>query len=138
MKPEYIILHTAAFKGDADISLIKQWHLQRGFNDVGYHYYIRRSGQIQQGRKENINGAHCRDMGMNRKSLGICFEGHHNFEDWTPQQIESFYPFIKELLEKYSIPVENILGHRETGANKDCPGTKIDMNQVRNKILNFK
>lgn len=134
MSPKYLIIHTAAFDGDADIEDIRRWHIQRGFDDVGYHYYIRRSGHLQMGRDEDVKGAHCRDMGMNSKSLGICLEGHHNHEEWTPQQNETFYILIKSLLDKYSIPVENVLGHRETGANKDCPGKLVDMDEVRNKL----
>lgn len=134
MNPEYLIVHTAAFEGEADVETVRQWHLQRGFTDIGYHFYIRRSGLLQEGRSEYIKGAHCRNKGMNSKSLGICFEGHHNVEDWTPEQEFTFESLAKHLMTKYSIPVHNVLGHRETGANKDCPGTRIDMDEVRNKL----
>lgn len=134
-KPQYIIVHTTAFKGDADIDLVRKWHVEgNGWRDVGYHYFIRRSGELQQGRQEHETGAHCRDMGMNSKSIGICFEGHHNYEDWTLQQTKTFLSLGSRIIRKYDIPVKNVLGHRETGAKKDCPGTRINMSDVRRII----
>lgn len=137
-KPQYVILHTAAFLGAAGIERIDQWHRDRGFDMVGYHYYIRKDGTIQNGRHETRVGAHCRDMGMNHKSIGICFEGHGDFETWTAAQWNSYLLLINSVLERYSIPAENVMGHRETGANKTCPGSQIDMDLVRSITRNFK
>ena len=133
-KPEYIIIHHAEAKGDVDIDDVRQWHLDRGWSDIGYHYYIRRDGRIQNGRDESVVGAHCTHMGMNRKSIGICFEGHHDFEYWTDHQWLSFWDLALSLMEKYSIPAKNIMGHRETGSPKKCPGSLIDCDVVRDRI----
>lgn len=130
-KPEYIIIHTAAFRGHADIDEVRRWHLERGFSDVGYHYYIRRSGELQKGREENVAGAHCRNRGMNRKSIGVCFEGDGDHEYWTIHQWNAFYLLVGSLATRHAIAVEDILGHRETGSPKTCPGNLVDMDQVR-------
>ena len=44
-----IILHCSASRCDKDFDVndIKEWHLQRGFTDVGYHYIIKLNGEIQ-------------------------------------------------------------------------------------------
>lgn len=131
MIPIYLIVHTAAFKGDADIDKVREWHLARGFNDVGYHWYIRRDGTLQQGRKENVKGAHCLHMGMNHKSIGVCFEGHGDFEKPTVAQLATFKALYEDIKGRWGIPVQNVLGHRETGAPKTCPGTKVDMHEMR-------
>src|SRR5690625_603729 len=140
MIPEYLIIHTAAYKGDADIKEITRWHvnLPHNFRTVCYHYYIRSDGTIEIGRKENEKGAHCKDMGMNSQSLCICFEGHGDYQPWTKQQEESYLSLCNRLLNKYDIPVKNIWGHRETGAPKTCPGTLIDMHEVRLKMEVYK
>lgn len=130
-KPKYIVVHTAAFKGDISESTIDEWHRARGFNEGGYHYFINYDGLVEKGREENEVGAHCRDMGMNRKSIGICFEGHGNLEDWTKEQIAAFLKLAHQVMDKYNIPPTRVIGHRETGAKKDCPGTRIDMGKVR-------
>lgn len=38
-----IILHCSATQEgkDFDVEDIREWHLQRGFTDVGYHYIIK-------------------------------------------------------------------------------------------------
>jgi N-acetylmuramoyl-L-alanine amidase len=133
-EPKYIIVHTVAKKGVTTLQEIDQWHKQRGFNSFGYHYYIRKDGQLENGRPEHEQGAHCLDMGMNSKSIGICFEGHGNYEPWTTEQIQTWQVVANHLMQKYSIPITNILGHRETGAKKDCPGKLIDMTKVRNEL----
>ena len=70
-----IILHCSATQEgqEFDVNDIKQWHLQRGFTDVGYHYVILLDGTIQDGRDIRTIGAHCK--GQNYGSIGICYIG---------------------------------------------------------------
>ena len=51
-KINLIVIHCSDTYARMDIGVneIRQWHLQRGFNDIGYHYVIRRDGAIEQGR----------------------------------------------------------------------------------------
>jgi hypothetical protein len=51
---EHIVVHCADTYADMNIGVeqIRKWHLKRGWNDVGYHYVIRRNGQIELGRLE--------------------------------------------------------------------------------------
>tara|TARA_R110000851_G_scaffold125539_5_gene256495 strand:- start:7 stop:378 length:372 start_codon:yes stop_codon:yes gene_type:complete len=58
---------------DVPIERVKKWHLQRGWSDIGYHYYITRDGKIHKGRNLSTIGAHVR--GYNKTSIGICYEG---------------------------------------------------------------
>jgi N-acetylmuramoyl-L-alanine amidase len=52
-KINLIVIHCSDTYARMDIGVneIRQWHLQRGFNDIGYHYVIRRDGAIEQGRR---------------------------------------------------------------------------------------
>lgn len=134
--PEYIVLHHSAAKGDFDIAHVKSWHLERGFSDVGYHYFIKNDGTIQKGREEHVVGAHCRDGGMNRKSIGICLNGNCDEEPWNFEQIASLLKLVKDIRTRYAIPTEKVIGHWEAGANKTCPGKLIDMDTFR-KITSF-
>ena len=134
MTPKFIIIHTAAFKGEASIEDVRKWHLKRDFLDVGYHYYIRRDGSLQKGRQETHVGAHCTDMDMNNRSLGICFEGHGDYEAFTQDQRNALCDLYEDILTRWDIPVEDVLGHRETGAPKTCPGSKVDMDDIRNML----
>ena len=72
---EDIVVHSSATKPSMDIGVdeIRQWHLARKFRDVGYHYIIRRCGEIELGRNISETGAHVR--GHNKHSIGICMVG---------------------------------------------------------------
>jgi N-acetylmuramoyl-L-alanine amidase len=131
MKPTKIIIHTAAFRGEADINTVEQWHLARGFARVGYHWYIRRDGTTQAGRPEDIMGAHCKAGGMNRVSIGVCFEGHGDFQPLTPDQIYAWGHLYAQIRQRWGITPENVHGHNEFEPNKTCPGKLISVAKLR-------
>ena len=67
-----IIIHCSAVRPDQTSSAaqIDTWHRQRGFHlGIGYHYVIRRNGEIEQGRPEYMVGAHCQNH--NAHSTGV-------------------------------------------------------------------
>lgn len=119
-----IIVHCSATPEGEDFTTaqIKQWHLQRGFSDIGYHYVIYRDGSIHAGRPEAISGAHC--TGHNTISVGVCYIGGCAKDGKTPKdtrteaQKAALVQLLKQLKAKY--PNATIHGHREF-ANKACP-----------------
>ena len=119
-----LIVHCSATPEGKDYSvdIIRQWHLQRGFSDIGYHYVIYRDGSIHIGRDESIIGAHC--TGHNTNSIGVCYIGGCASDGKTPkdtrttEQKQSLVKLLKELKTKY--PQASIHGHRDF-ANKACP-----------------
>jgi N-acetylmuramoyl-L-alanine amidase len=106
---------------DIGVKEIRDWHLRRGFNDVGYHYVIRRDGTIEKGRDHEKVGAHAR--GHNSDSLGICLVGGMNEEgqpdsNFTMAQYEALDTLLVNLEDMYErITVH---GHRDF-SNKACP-----------------
>lgn len=70
-----IILHCTATKEGQDYSVeqVRKWHLDRGFNDIGYHFLIRLDGTVEAGRPLETVGAHCK--GHNANSIGIAYVG---------------------------------------------------------------
>lgn len=129
-KTKYIVLHTLAFKGSAGVKEVRRWHLERGWSDIGYHYIIRRNGMIEEGRPEWASGAHAK--GLNSFSVGVAFEGHGDYQPFNQKQLASWAILYNELRERYNIPPENVLGHREVpGTKKTCPGLKVDMDYMR-------
>ena len=119
-----LIMHCSATPEGKDYSVdtIRQWHLQRGFSDIGYHYVVYRDGSIHIGRDESIIGAHC--TGHNTNSIGVCYIGGVATDGKTPkdtrttEQKQSLVKLLKELKTKY--PQASIHGHRDF-ANKACP-----------------
>jgi N-acetyl-anhydromuramyl-L-alanine amidase AmpD len=104
-----------------NIDTIRLWHKQRGFNDVGYHYFITFNGTVQYGRQEAQIGAHCK--GFNKQSIGICFAGKHNF---TEQQFLAGAKLIRDILIKYNLELSDVLPHNAFTKSKSCPNFKIE------------
>ena len=124
-----IILHcTATPEGrDFTVEQIRQWHLARGFSDIGYHYIVSRDGTVHAGRPESVVGAHC--AGQNTCSIGICYvggevaDGSHTPKDTrTPAQKKVLRTLVDSLLKKY--PGATVHCHNEF-ANKACPSFKL-------------
>lgn len=147
----YLCIHTAAhgspkYNGDTTAAWIDKLHRGLGWAMIGYNFVDRLSGEIEEGRPLNRSGAHCPDMGMNRHGIGICFAGHGDYWEWTLAQRKSGFKLMRELMDKYSIPPENVLGHREAMGYKDpveqhighlrktCPGLLISMDDVRAQL----
>lgn len=89
-----------------------------GWDDVGYHWVIRRDGYIEAGRTPNRIGAHVK--GHNRHSLGICLVGGVAEADFTRAQYGALEELISEQL--WTHAKAEVLGHRDfPGVNKTCP-----------------
>ena len=106
---------------DINAATINEWHLKRGWSGIGYHFFIKRDGQIELGRPLERSGAHTK--GNNRNSIGICYAGgvdlKNNPEDnRTDKQKESFIILLKLL--KRIFPNAVIHGHRDF-SSKACP-----------------
>ena len=70
-----IVVHCSATREDKSFTEhdLDVCHRRRGFNGVGYHFYIRKNGDIKSTRPLERIGAHAR--GFNSDSIGICYEG---------------------------------------------------------------
>lgn len=124
-KINLIVIHCADTYTRMDIGVkeIREWHLARGFNDIGYHYVIRRDGTIEAGRPLEKPGAHA--AGYNSHSIGICYAGGKGDNDKpednrTPAQKQALYDLVNSL--KQQFPQAKIVGHRDLpGVQKACP-----------------
>ncbi|SFT60315.1 peptidoglycan recognition protein family protein [Sedimentitalea nanhaiensis] len=52
---------------------MRQWHKARGWSDVGYRYFIRKSGQLENGR--SIEQTPAAQKGNNRGTIAISLYG---------------------------------------------------------------
>jgi len=112
---------------DIGVHEIRDWHVnENAWRDIGYHYVIRRSGEIEEGRPEEQPGAHVR--GRNSDSIGICLVGgraeRHDAVDvnYTKAQWDSLLHLVGEL--KYDHPRAKVRGHRDY-ADRECPGFDV-------------
>jgi N-acetyl-anhydromuramyl-L-alanine amidase AmpD len=122
-----VIIHCAATKPNMDIgaSDIKKWHLDRGWKDIGYHYVIRRNGDIENGIGVALAGSHTK--GHNASSIGICLVGGINNKgepenNFTKPQWATLERLVRIL--KVDFPHATVHGHREFAA-KACPSFDV-------------
>lgn len=145
---KYIIVHCSD-SSFGDAKLINEWHQERGWKTIGYHFVIlngiRKSntfnecddGLIEKGRPLDDDlfitgseiGAHT--LGLNDESIGICLIGKKRF---TEVQLQALSFLLRELIDKYNIEIDNIKGHYETpqAHGKTCPN--FDCNILRKML----
>jgi len=119
-----IIVHCSATREgeNFEVAEIRKWHLARGFNDIGYHFYIDLYGEIHKGRDISKIGAHCK--GHNRNSIGLCYCGGVEADGKTPkdtrntEQKDALLCVLRTLKAMY--PNAVIHSHNDF-ANKACP-----------------
>lgn len=125
--PEYLIVHhTGGTDTDplADTSshtfeIVNDWHVQKGWGKIGYHYFIDKTGLLTQGRADNEEGAHT--IGYNTKSLGICLAGNFDATMPTQEQINTLAKLLNDKVKQYAIPNTKIVPHRFVSP-KSCYG----------------
>ena len=101
-----------------DVSEIRKWHLANGWSDVGYHFVIRRDGEVEVGRMLEKVGAHVK--GENHDSIGTCLIGRKEF---TEAQFKSLRR-LDESLKKVFVGIETF-GHKDFTDKKTCPNFDV-------------
>ena len=128
-----IYVHHSALPRDKSLSEIRELHLARGFEDVGYHFIIDGKGEILQGRPIEETGAHVKRD--NVESIGICVCGNFEKEQPLPSQIEALKKLISSLYKRFG--ELEILGHQDySESNTLCPGRYLYqlLPELRSKI----
>ena len=120
-----VVVHCSAVRPDqlSSAAQIDTWHRQRGFHlGIGYHYVVRRNGEIEPGRPEWLTGSHCQNH--NAHSIGVCYEGGLDIrgqpaDTRTEAQKASLRQLLEDLHRRY--PRALIVGHHDLNPQKSCP-----------------
>jgi len=123
--PEYLIVHHSMASENQTVQSIENYHLDLGWEGVGYQYLINFLGEIWKGRPEYYHGAHCKEQGMNTKSIGICLIGNFDKKLPTEAQIISLKALMKDIQARYNIPNNKIVPHRHFAPYKTCYGSRL-------------
>lgn len=101
-----IVVHCSATRCDRSYTEhdLTTDHLRRGFSGAGYHFYIRKNGDIKTLRPIGQPGAHVKNH--NAHSVGICYEGGldergHPADTRTDFQKHSLRVLVMLLLRDY-------------------------------------
>jgi len=120
-----IVIHCSATKMNVDFTSeqVDAEHKARGFRCWGYHFYIRKSGEIEKMRRVEEIGAHV--SGYNTDSIGVCYEGGLDVkgkpsDTRTEEQKASLLLLVEKLTKDH--PIVQINGHRDLSPDLDGDG----------------
>ncbi len=99
-----------------DVSVMDQWHCKRGWSEVGYHFFIKKDGELQRGRP--IEKTPAAQANYNSGTIAICLHGLEK-PKFTDAQFETLRELCAEIDEAYDGKV-TFHGHCEVAA-KSCP-----------------
>jgi len=138
-----IIVHCSASDryAEDDIENVKELHTSiqkmswnnkyaegKGWDDVGYNFYINFNGDLQLGRELKYSAAHAR--GYNDSHIGICLSGLNNVANEA--QIKTLSWLIPVLKKQYGMKWKDILPHNAVNRLKSCPN--FDFYKLRESL----
>jgi N-acetylmuramoyl-L-alanine amidase len=132
-----VIHHTATSFGNA--AIVTRWHIDRGFDEMGYHFLIGNGtnsgdGQIEVGTRwpKQKWGAHTKtpDNRFNDYGIGICLVGNFDVQYPSAAQMRSVEKLVAYLMRTYHIPPDHVLGHNDCKST-DCPGKHLNVAIIR-------
>ena len=101
---------------------ILQGHLERKFEDIGYHFVIDYTGKVWEGRSIKYEGVHVQNQ--NEGNIGIALFGSFEIQEPSGEQLDSLFRLISGLRRIYSIKLHRIFGHKDIGKTL-CPGVHL-------------
>lgn len=133
---KYIVVHHVNKDGEYSVQEIHRWHRNRKDENgnywagIGYHFYVRKNGEIYEGRPLEAKGAHVK--GHNSDSVGVCFEGNFNKEEMSGKQMNAAVLLLSLLLLYYkgSEPRR----HDSLDSRRPCPGDRFPYQELIQKV----
>ena len=133
-----IVIHCTQTPKDmeVDVEKVTQWHKDRGFDTIGYHYLIKRDGTLQVGRDEDVVGAHA--VAVNGTSIGVALVGGGTADmgwenNFNSEQFDTLKSIILRLKDKYDI--EKIIGRYQVEESKKCPSFDVPGWLIENGLV---
>lgn len=134
-----IVIHCTATQEGRQVTKedLFNWHVkERGWSDIGYHFFIDLEGETHECRPIEKTGAHTK--GNNFDSIGICYAGgmDKDFKQPKDTRTEAQKEALDELLctLKTLYTEVRIYGHRDF-STKACPSfdAKTEYENISNR-----
>ena len=125
-----VIVHHSV-SGDVSARTIHGWHLERTTNGVrwigiGYHFVVRRNGNVETGRPIDTVGAHAGPG--NTDSIGVCVVGNFEHDRPTEEQYKALAQLDREVIApRYGRLIYE--GHNKHMATT-CPGRHFSFSRL--------
>ena len=124
----YLVIHHTE-SHDVSAVTVDQWHQNRGWLGIGYNFLIRSDGSIEQGRPENVVGAHT--LNYNSQAIGISLTGKFMANKPTAAQLDALEELLTALRSKH--PQAKIVRHRDLQATS-CPGNLFPWQELLDRL----
>jgi hypothetical protein len=140
MIPNYIVIHHSLTKDGTTVSwdAIRWYHINtNGWKAIGYQVGIELIGghyEILMGRMLDESGAHCKEDGMNSKSIGICLVGNFDLAPPSTAQLDVLIALVRSLMHIFRIPKEHVIRHTDVAPYKSCPGTQFPWSYFQSQL----
>lgn len=123
-----IVIHHAA-ADNASPEAIHAWHINNGWAGIGYHFVIRKNGEIHRGRPLWASGANV--LNHNWHTIGVCCEGNYHVKGavMPKAQMDALHEVLRYLKSIY--PSAAIKFHRDYGGSV-CPGDYFPYKEALN------
>ena len=117
-----ICIHHSAVSGATTAEIIAKYHVEEhGWPGIGYHYYIRPDGSIQQTQRLETVSWHVSKH--NDASVGVCLAGDFTYSPPSQVQVDSAARLVAWLMQERGVVEANVMGHKEFPDNDtSCPG----------------
>lgn len=140
----YIVIHhTASDIGDLDY--YRRLHMEeRGWPDIAYHFIINNgssntvAGQVEVSnlwKNRSINYS-TKVSYLNYFGIAIVMVGNFEAHPVSAVQWESLVNLTASLSDRYGIPPDRIIGHREAWETA-CPGKHLSLERLRDEVRRF-
>jgi len=140
-----VIHHSGSAGGDA--AQIDRLHRGWGLDGLGYHFVIGNGngmadGGLHMGYRWVDQHAGLHVIGPdrewhNRNSIAICLIGNGNARPFTTKQMQVLRDLVRELQERFSIPADRVLLHRNLAAEVSSPGAYFAEAEFRSRLLSI-
>lgn len=149
VKKTHIVIHHSASADHPthlNFQAIRDYHVNvNKWKDVGYNFVIDRINgrpEVFVGRTLTEDGAHTKELSLNKVGIGICVIGNYDNETPPEDAMEVLARVCRSMMAQFEIPIENVIGHWEAQAmggvliadRKTCPGLKFSMDDFRKRV----
>ncbi len=111
-----VFIHCSASDRPEDdtVAVIREWHLARGWSDIGYHYFIDKAGDLHRGRP--LWRSPAAQRGHNKSTIAICVSGLEHFTTESMWTLRELCWYINHAYDDVTFH-----GHCEVNKRKTCP-----------------
>jgi hypothetical protein len=133
MKKTHVMLHHSLTADSDSVSwgAIRKYHVEtKGWDDIGYHVGVEKIGDYYEvilGRAFDEDGAHCKEGGVNKFALGVCFVGNFDLAPPPAEMMTTAARHLRSIMADLGITAdaEHVVMHRQFATYKSCPGTQF-------------